>query len=222
MLKQFNSNNKKLNRIIPKINPNNLISADLTGSLLAITIPSTTRFNSNTKKLLKAPIVLNYNKANDDLYLTASLENIELPTSASYESYIRTNSNTNIIVNNRQSIIDFHNEILENSGRTIIRTIDTFDDNQNTLTIYNVALDYGTAGVNSDNFEIIVSGLNIPGDYTIKEVGNNVVITLNDRYIDFDNVILDDIYVIGKLVDVPIATEDNFNITTEDGLDIII
>jgi hypothetical protein len=222
MLKQFNSNNKKLNRIIPKINPNNLISADLTGSLLAITIPSTTRFNSNTKKLLKAPIVLNYNKANDDLYLTASLENIELPSSASYESYTRTNSNTNIIVNNRQSIIDFHNEILENSGRTIIRTIDTFDDNQNTLTIYNVALDYGTAGVNSDNFEIIVSGLNIPGDYTIKEVGNNVVITLNDRYIDFDNVILDDIYVIGKLVDVPIATEDNFNITTEDGLDIII
>ena len=222
MLKQFNSNNKKLNRIIPKINPNNLISADLTGSLLAITIPSTTRFNSNTKKLIKAPIVLNYNKANDDLYLTASLENIELPSSASYESYTRTNSNTNIIVNNRQAIIDFHNEILENSGRNIIRTIDTFDNNQNTLTIYNVALDYGTAGVNSDNFEIIVYGLNIPGNYKIEEIGNNVVITLNDRYIDFDNVILSDIYVIGKLVDVPLATEDNFNITTEDGLDIII
>jgi hypothetical protein len=49
-----------------------------------------------------------------------------------------------------------------------------------------------------------------------------VVITLNDEYIDFDNVTIDDIYVIGKLVDIPIATEDGFIITTEDGLDIII
>jgi Fe-S cluster assembly iron-binding protein IscA len=98
----------------------------------------------------------------------------------------------------------------------------TFDDNQNTLTIYNVALDYGTTGVNSDNFEIIVYGLNIPGNYKIEEIGNDVVITLNDRYIDFNNVTLNDIYVIGKLVDVPVVTEDNFNITTEDGLDIII
>ena len=49
MLKQFNSNARKLNRIIPKINPNNLVSTDLTGSLLNIEIPSETQFSSNTK-----------------------------------------------------------------------------------------------------------------------------------------------------------------------------
>ena len=76
--------------------------------------------------------------------------------------------------------------------------VDAFDNNLNTLTIYNVSLDYGTEGVSPDNFEILVFGLHIPGDYTIKEVGNDVVITLNDEYIDFDNVTLDDIYVIGK------------------------
>jgi hypothetical protein len=68
----------------------------------------------------------------------------------------------------------------------------------------------------------LVFGLHIPGDFTVKEVGNNVVVTLNDEYIDFDSVTLNDIYVIGKLVDIPIASEDGYNIITEDGLDIII
>jgi uncharacterized membrane protein YvbJ len=90
------------------------------------------------------------------------------------------------------------------------------------LTIYDVSLDYGTEGASSDNFEVLVYGLHIPGDYTIKEIGNNVVIKLNDLYIDFDNVTIDDIYVIGKLLEIPIATENDSIIITEDGLDIIM
>jgi hypothetical protein len=45
MLNRFNSNAKKLNRIIPKINPNNL-NDDLyiTGSLLNIETPTTNKF----------------------------------------------------------------------------------------------------------------------------------------------------------------------------------
>jgi hypothetical protein len=49
MLKQFNSNSRKLNRIIPKINPKNLVSTDLTGSLLNIEIPTNTKFQSKTR-----------------------------------------------------------------------------------------------------------------------------------------------------------------------------
>ena len=184
MLNRFNSNAKKLNRIIPKINPNNL---------------------------------------NDELYITGSLLNIELPSSASYQSYIRSNPNSTKLVNNKNKISEFHNEILQFSGRIVSRIIDAFDNTGfGTLTIYNVALDYGTEGASADNFEILVYGLHIPGNYTIKEIGNNVVITLNDRYIDFDSVTINDIYVIGKLIEIPIATEDGFIITTEDGLDIII
>ena len=77
------------------------------------------------------------------------------------------------------------------------------------MTIYNAFLDYGTEGANPDNFELMVFGLHIPGDFTVKEVGNNVVVTLNDEYIDFNSVTLNDIYVIGKLIDIPIASEDN-------------
>jgi uncharacterized membrane protein YvbJ len=87
---------------------------------------------------------------------------------------------------------------LQHSARQITRRIDEFDNIENTLTILNVYLDYGTEGASPDNFEVLVYGLHIPGDYTIKEVGNNVVITLNDEYIDFDSVTINDIYVIGK------------------------
>jgi hypothetical protein len=158
MLKQFNSNAKKINRIIPKINPNNLVSTDLTGSLLNIEIPNNTKFESKT----------------------------------------RSNPNPIKIVNNKSNINDFYSELLDYSARKTERYIDDFDNVANTLTINNVVLDYGTEGATSSNFEILVYGLHIPGNFTIKEIENNVVIKLNDRYIDFDNVTINDIYVIGK------------------------
>jgi hypothetical protein len=182
MLKQFNSNARKLNRIIPKINPNNLVSTDLTGSLANIEIPTNTKFNSNTK----------------------------------------SNPNKNIITNNKSTINDFYLEILQHSARKVIRKVDAFNNILNTLTIYNVYLDYGTEGASPNNFEILVYGLHIPGDFTLAEVGNNVVITLNDNYIDFDNVTIDDIYVIGKLVDIELDTENDVDILTENDENIII
>jgi hypothetical protein len=154
--------------------------------------------------------------------LTGSLANIEIPTNTKFQSKTRSNSTSPKVVNNKSTINDFYLEILQNSARLLDRKIDVFDNTANTLTIYNVALDYGTEGASPDNFEILVYGLHIPGDFTIKEIGNDVVITLNDDYIDFDSVTIDDIYVIGKLVDIPLSSEDNYNLTTEDGLDIII
>jgi TRAP-type mannitol/chloroaromatic compound transport system substrate-binding protein len=159
MLKQFNSNSKKLNRVVPKVNVNNLNNTDLTGSLQNIQIPNNTKFESKT----------------------------------------RSNLNSIKLVNNKTKISDFYQEILENSARYNQKVIDEFDNNANTLTIYNVTLDYGTEGASPNNFEVLVFGLHIPGNYTIKEVGNNVVITLNEQYIDYDNVTINDIYVMGKL-----------------------
>lgn len=182
MLNRFNSNTRKLNKIIPKVNVNNLTNNDLTGSLL----------------------------------------NIEIPTNTKFQSKTRSNPNPIKLVNNKTKISDFYQEILENSARYNQRIIDEFDNVANTLTIYNVTLDYGTEGASPNNFEVLVFGLHIPGNYKIEEVGNNVVITLNEYYIDYDNVTVNDIYVMGKLVDVPVATEDDSIIITESGLDIII
>jgi hypothetical protein len=182
MLRQFNSNNRKLNRVVPKININNLTNSDLTGSL----------------------------------------QNIQIPNNKKFESKTKSNPNPIKLVNNKTKISEFYQEILENSARYNQRTIDEFNNVTNTLTILNVSLDYGTEGASPNNFEVLVFGLHIPGNYKIEEVGNNVVITLGEVYIDYDNVTINDIYVMGKLVDIPIASEDGYNLITEDGLDIII
>lgn len=160
MLNRFNSNARKLNRIIPKINPNNL---------------------------------------NDDLYITGSLLNIEAPTTNKFNSNTKSNPNPIKLVNNKNKIEAFHNEILQFSGRMISKGIDTFDNTGfGTLTIYSASLDYGTEGASAENFEVLVYGLHLPGHYTIKEQNGNVVITLLDNYIDYDSVTINDIYVIGK------------------------
>lgn len=160
MLKQFNSNARKLNRVVPKINTNSLMDTDLTGSLQDII-------------------------------------NNSMPVSKK-QSHTRQNPNPTKIVNNTNVINDFHLEILQNSGRTIQKSVDSFDNVLNTLTINNTTLDYGTEGANPNNFEIMVFGLHIPGDFIVSEVDGDVVITLGDTYIDFDSVTLNDIYVFGK------------------------
>ena len=182
MLKQFSSNTRKLNRVVPKININNLTNNDLTGSL----------------------------------------QNIEIPTNTKFQSKTLSNPNPIKLVNNKTKISDFYQEILENSARYNQRVIDEFDNNLNTLTIYNVTLDYGTEGASPNNFEVLVFGLHIPGNYKIEEVGNNVVITLNEEYIDYDNVTINDIYVMGKLKDIPIGTELDIVLSTENDEEIIL
>jgi hypothetical protein len=157
-----------------------------------------------------------------NLDLTGSLQNIELPTTNKFNSNTRSNPNPIKVVNNKTTISNFYQEILEHSARYVSRQIDEFNNLENTLTIYNVALDYGTEGASSDNFEVLVYGLHIPGDYTVTQIGNNVVVKLNDEYIDFDNVTINDIYVIGKLVEIPIAAENDIILSTENGLDLIV
>jgi 3-hydroxyisobutyrate dehydrogenase-like beta-hydroxyacid dehydrogenase len=59
-------------------------------------------------------------------------------------------------------------------------------------------------------------------DSKIEEIANDVVITLGAEYIDFDNVSINDIYVIGKLIDVALDTEDYFDLLTENDENIIL
>jgi len=200
MLKRFSSNTEKINRIVSQINLNNLSGSGYLDNILddyRLQASLSASFDGRDENGNELPVSEAYQE------LSASLEYTYIPsfdTSTSTKSNSRTRSNLNPIklINNKNKISDFYQEILENSARYVNRQVDAFDNILNTLTIYNVALDYGTEGANPDNFELMVFGLHIPGDFTIKEVGNNVVITLNDEYIDFDNVTINDIYVLGK------------------------
>lgn len=182
MLRQFNPNTRKLNKIIPKINHNNLINNDLTGSLA----------------------------------------NIEIPNNKKFESKTKSNPNPTKLVNNKIVINDFHLEILEHSGMYIKIKVDDFDNELNTLTIKNINTDYGTEGASPANFEVLVYGLHVPGNYKVEDIDNNVVVTLFDKYIDYDNVTIDDIYVIGKLRYLNLDTENVLDILTETGDEIIV
>ncbi len=224
MLRQFNSNARKLNRVIKQINLNNLSGSGYLDNLIddyklqSSLSASFDGRDENGNPLpqeqamleLSASIAYNYNTSFDTTISTK------------FNSNTRSNPNPTKLVNNKTKISSFYQEILEHSARYVNRQIDTFDNIENTLTIYNVSLDYGTEGASSDNFEVLVYGLHIPGDYTITQVGNNVVVKLNDEYIDFDNVTINDIYVIGKLIDIPITSENDIILSTENGLDLIV
>ena len=202
MLKQFNSNVRKLNRVIQQINLNNLSGSgyldnliddyktqtSLSSSFDGRDINGNPLSSSQAMLELSASIAYNYNTSFDT----------SIPTK--FNSNTKSNPNPIKVVNNKTTISDFYQEILENSARYVKRSVDSFNnDGFGTLTILNAQLDYGTEGASADNFELLVYGLNIPGDYSVKEVGSDVVITLNGEYIDFDNVTLNDIYVMGKL-----------------------
>jgi hypothetical protein len=162
------------------------------------------KFNSAAKKLNRALPKINPKNLNDDLYLTGSLLNIDIPSTPSYESNVKSNPNPTKIINNTNTIYEFHNEILQFSARTAKKAIDSYSaDGFGKLIINNVKLDYGTEGVSPDNFEVLVGGLHLPGDYSVSESGSSVVVSLNDLYIDFSgDVDVSNIYVIGKFINI--------------------
>jgi hypothetical protein len=235
MLNRFNSNTRQLNRIVKKYNLTNISASvyegiEVSGSndfktIMGDYINQSYTISSSfdgrdengdalppeqAKLELSASIAYAY---------TASLD-VRIPTK--FGGRTRSNPNPIKLVNNKTKISEFYQEILENSARYNQRVIDEFDNNTNTLTIYNVTLDYGTEGASPNNFEVLVFGLHIPGNYKIEEVGNNVVITLNEEYIDYDNVTINDIYVMGKLKDIPIGTELDIVLSTENDEEIIL
>jgi hypothetical protein len=235
MLNRFNSNTRQLNRIVKKYNLTNISASvyegiEVSGSNdfktimgdyinQSYTISSSfdgRDVNGNPLPIEQAKLELSASIA---YAYTASLD-VRIPTK--FGGRTRSNPNPTKLVNNKTKISDFYQEILENSARYNQRVIDEFDNNLNTLTIYNVTLDYGTEGASPNNFEVLVFGLHIPGNYKIEEVGNNVVITLNEEYIDYDNVTINDIYVMGKLKDIPIGTELDIVLSTENDEEIIL
>jgi hypothetical protein len=235
MLNRFNSNTRQLNRIVKKYNLTNISASvyegiEVSGSNdfktimgdyinQSYTISSSfdgRDVNGNPLPIEQAKLELSASIA---YAYTASLD-VRIPTK--FGGRTKSNPNPIKLVNNKTKISDFYQEILENSARYNQRVIDEFDNNTNTLTIYNVTLDYGTEGASPNNFEVLVFGLHIPGNYKIEEVGNNVVITLNEEYIDYDNVTINDIYVMGKLKDIPIGTELDIVLSTENDEEIIL
>lgn len=200
MLNRFNSNARKLNRVLKQVNINNLSGSGYLDNLLNdynLQISLSGSLDGRDQNGNPLPI------QQAMLELSASIQykytsSFDTTISTKFNSNTKVNPNPTKLVNNKSKINSFYTEILENSARYISKQVDIFNNIENTLTIYSASLDYGTEGANSDNFEVLVYGLHIPGDYQIKELNGNVNIILGSNYIDYDSVTIDDIYVIGK------------------------
>ena len=212
MLKQFNSNSRQLNRIVKKYNLTNISASVYEG----IEVSGSNDFKTIMGDYINQSYTISSSFDGRDINgypLSSSQAMLELSASIAYAYTAsldvriptkfggRTKSNPNPIklVNNKTTISDFYKEILENSAKQIEKGINDFSNvGFGSLIIYSSSLDYGTEGASPNNFEVLVYGLQIPGNYSINEIGNNVVITLNSNYIDFDNVTINNISVRGK------------------------
>ena len=212
MLKQFNSNSRQLNRIVKKYNLTNISASvyegiEVSGSNdfktimgdyinQSYTISSSfdgRDVNGNPLPIEQAKLELSASIA---YAYTASLD-VRIPTK--FGGRTKSNPNPIKLINNKTTISDFYQQILKNSAKQIEKGINDFSNvGFGSLIIYSSSLDYGTEGASPNNFEVLVYGLQIPGNYSINEIGNNVVITLNSNYIDFDNVTINNISVRGK------------------------
>jgi hypothetical protein len=150
-----------------------------------------TTFNTNTKDSPYAPEVV-------VTHITASADDITIPDDTVFDSKTRTGINIPIIHNTTVITHNYRNELLKFSGRYVKVRVDSYDNVSNTLTIHNTMLDYGVETPSSDNFSIFVNGMRVTNNFTVKQIGNDVVITLAERYVSFAST--DTIYIYGKFI----------------------
>jgi hypothetical protein len=199
MLNKFNSYSRKLNRVVPKINLNNLTNLDLTGSINLIEIQTEQSYESNYRK---NPFTVNVTNTNNTIVdITGSLSLVDVPIDRQYDSFVRNSDYQTNVINNKPNIEEFHNQILQYSARYVKKIISGFDSGSQQFYISSSILDYGTTEPTSDNFEIMVDGLHIPDIYKVEQSGSSVVIQiLETGVVDWDLIDNDRVVVYGKFL----------------------
>lgn len=179
------------------VNTKNLEPTDITGSLLQIEIPSEKIFQSGVRKTIKSTIVNAINLQTIDI--TGSLQNIIEPVKP-VNSNTRSQISTPTITNTDKIVLDFREDIFKYSARNIEKTITSFDAQTNQLFISGTIIDYGTESVSDKDFEIYYNGVRLPDIFMVKQINNDIVITLTEEYIQYDDLRLSEIKVIGKFI----------------------
>jgi hypothetical protein len=179
------------------VNTKNLEPTDITGSLLQIEIPSEKIFQSGVRKTIKSTIVNAINLQTIDI--TGSLQNIIEPVKP-VNSNTRSQISTPTITNTDKIVLDFREDIFKYSARNIEKTITSFDAQTNQLFISGTIIDYGTEAVSDKDFEIYYNGVRLPDIFMVKQINNDIVITLTEEYIQYDDLRLSEIKVIGKFI----------------------
>lgn len=221
MFNRNTSHTKKFNRVYI---PPKVVNNDITGSLVGVTEPTRKTTIASKKDIFSNTQITN-TKTIPNTNLTASLESIEVPSTTQFSATTKSTPSFVKIINNKPIITDFENEILEFSAMKIEKQPDEIDAVNKKFIIYNMALEYGTDGVRSENIEIYVNGLLTSTlIYKIVQKEMNIEITFIEDLFDFTQLETQNIIIIGKFLEIGLELNqiDNVGLLDENNEQLII
>jgi hypothetical protein len=205
-MKVFNSNTKKITKVVPKTNITKLDGATFANKLVS-------------DYLAQSASLALLDGKDDITNLTGSLlASLELNTSknydyeSSFDSRVKTTFNNKTKVNTnpikinkseKDLVLGFRRSILDITANSIFRepdVIEILDDRRIKLIFNNVYLQAATE-INDSNFDVYVNGVRVPTYMTIEHSETGVHLIINEFIgINSDNKDRTNIYVKGKFL----------------------
>ena len=209
-MKIFNSNTKKLNRVVPKTNINKIEGATFADKLVKDLTEQNQLFSGSF----------------------TSLQNYDYETSfdsrirKTFNSKNRTNPNTNTIKRNEKDLVlGFRDSIMDITSNWIFRQpdlIEILDDTRIKLIFNNVYLQ-GATNISTSDFHVYVNGVKAPTYLSLEQTSTGTNLIINEFIgIDSTNKDKTNIYVKGKFEQMILTTEDSINLLTENDEEIIL
>lgn len=209
-MKAFNSNTRKLNKVVPKTDINNITGASLIEKLI-----SDAQIQGETYSGSLASVT-NYD------YETS----FDSRTKQTFNTKNRINPNqTKVKRSEKDLVLGFRDNIMDITANWVFRQpdfIEVLDDRRIRLIFNNVYLQ-GATTITSSNFDVYVNGVRTPSYLSIEQSDTGVHLIINE-FIGIDETNKDrvNIYVKGKFEQLVLTTEDNINLLTENDEEIIL
>lgn len=209
-MKIFNSNTKKLSRVVPKTNINKIEGATFADKLVNDFKQQNETFSGSLTS------VQNYD------YETS----FDSRAKKTFNSKNRINPNqTTIARNEKDLVLGFRQNIIDITANSVFRQpdiIEILDDTRIKLIFVGVYLQ-GATQINNSNFDVYVNGVRVPTYMTIEHSETGVHLIINEFIgIDSTNKDKTNIYVKGKFEQMILTTEDSINLLTENDEEIIL
>ena len=203
-MKAFNSNTRKLNRVVPKTDINNIVGASLIEKLVndfknqLLTSGSMDGRDENgtplpfDERMVEFSASLNYDYESS----------FDSRTKKTFNTKNRTNPNQSKVKRSEKDLVlGFRNDILDITANWVFRQpdfIEVLDDARIRLIFDNVYVQ-GATTITSSNFDVYVNGVRTPSYLSIEQsdTGTNLII---NEFIGIDSTNKDrvSIYVKGK------------------------
>jgi hypothetical protein len=203
-MKIFNSNTKKLNRVVPKTNINKIEGATFVDKLVndfknqLLTSGSMDGRDKNGNELPFAEKMVEFSASLNYDYETSFDSRIR----KTFNSKNRTNPNTNTIKRNEKDLVlGFRDSIMDITANWIFRQpdlIEILDDARIKLIFNNVYLQ-GATNISTSDFHVYVNGVKAPTYLSLEQTSTGTNLIINEFIgIDSTNKDKTNIYVKGK------------------------